>query len=105
LLLYLHPAHLRKAAVGMIHVVFECFWSCTGTVRSAWTAANGRGCLASTLSVWASVAGLPYIRPMPNMSAVAGEPLYVACPVAGYPIESIVWQKGKFTIRVYTALF
>lgn len=32
---------------------------------------------------------------MPNMSAVAGEPLYVACPVAGYPIDSIVWQKGK----------
>jgi hypothetical protein len=34
---------------------------------------------------------------MPNISAVAGEPLYVACPVAGYPIDSIVWQKGKLT--------
>jgi hypothetical protein len=42
-----------------------------------------------------SVSGLPYIRPVPNISAVAGEPLYVACPVAGYPIDSIVWQKGK----------
>ncbi|XP_021925400.1 Down syndrome cell adhesion molecule-like protein Dscam2 isoform X4 [Zootermopsis nevadensis] len=39
------------------------------------------------------VYGLPYIRPMPNISAVAGEPLYVACPVAGYPIDSILWQK------------
>ncbi|XP_069693341.1 cell adhesion molecule Dscam2-like isoform X2 [Periplaneta americana] len=37
--------------------------------------------------------GLPYVRPMPNISAVAGEPLYVACPVAGYPIDSIVWYK------------
>nr|CAD7193821.1 unnamed protein product [Timema douglasi] len=41
------------------------------------------------------VVGLPFIRPMPNISAVAGEPLYIACPVAGYPIELIIWEKGK----------
>ncbi|KAL1110190.1 hypothetical protein AAG570_008267 [Ranatra chinensis] len=42
------------------------------------------------------VYGLPYIRPMPNVSAVAGEPLFISCPVAGYPIDSIVWEKdGK----------
>nr|CAD7442429.1 unnamed protein product [Timema bartmani] len=40
------------------------------------------------------VYGLPFIRPMPNISAVAGEPLYIACPVAGYPIELIIWEKG-----------
>ncbi|XP_066995296.2 cell adhesion molecule Dscam2 [Anabrus simplex] len=39
------------------------------------------------------VYGLPYIRPIPNVTAVAGEPLYIACPVAGYPIESITWEK------------
>jgi uncharacterized membrane protein YhfC len=36
---------------------------------------------------------------MPNVSAVAGEPLYVACPVAGYPIDSIVWHKGKWDLK------
>ncbi|KAJ1530753.1 hypothetical protein ONE63_005607 [Megalurothrips usitatus] len=39
------------------------------------------------------VYGLPYVRPMPNISAVAGEPLYIACPAAGYPIETITWEK------------
>nr|CAD7589389.1 unnamed protein product [Timema genevievae] len=41
------------------------------------------------------VYGLPFIRPMPNISAVAGEPLYIACPVAGYPIELIIWEKDS----------
>ncbi|XP_073994425.1 cell adhesion molecule Dscam2-like isoform X3 [Rhodnius prolixus] len=42
------------------------------------------------------VYGLPYIRPMPNISAVAGEPLYISCPAAGYPIDQISWEKdGK----------
>lgn len=40
--------------------------------------------------------GLPFVRSMPNISAIAGEPLYVACPVAGYPIDSITWEKGKY---------
>ncbi|KAK3930875.1 Down syndrome cell adhesion molecule-like protein Dscam2 [Frankliniella fusca] len=39
------------------------------------------------------VYGAPYVRPMPNISAVAGEPLFIACPVAGYPIETITWEK------------
>jgi hypothetical protein len=37
---------------------------------------------------------------MPNVSAVAGEPLYVACPVAGYPIDLIVWNKGKWDLKI-----
>ncbi|XP_018916617.2 cell adhesion molecule Dscam2 isoform X1 [Bemisia tabaci] len=42
------------------------------------------------------VYGLPFVRPMPNISAVAEEPLFIACPVAGYPIDSITWEKeGK----------
>jgi hypothetical protein len=32
---------------------------------------------------------------MSPVSAVAGKQLYIKCPVAGYPIESIVWEKGK----------
>lgn len=41
------------------------------------------------------ISGLPYVRPMSAVSAVAGKQLYIKCPVAGYPIESIVWEKGK----------
>lgn len=42
-----------------------------------------------------NVYGLPYIRPMEKKAIVAGETLVVTCPVAGYPIESIVWERGK----------
>lgn len=43
-----------------------------------------------------NVYGLPYIRPMEKKAIVAGETLIVTCPVAGYPIESIVWERGLF---------
>ncbi|KAF4532567.1 hypothetical protein B566_EDAN008491 [Ephemera danica] len=39
--------------------------------------------------------GVPSIREMPNISAVAGEPLQITCPVAGYPIDTITWEKGE----------
>ncbi|XP_015190720.1 PREDICTED: Down syndrome cell adhesion molecule-like protein Dscam2 isoform X7 [Polistes dominula] len=42
-----------------------------------------------------NIYGLPYVRPMSTVSAVAGKQLYIKCPVAGYPIESIVWEKGN----------
>jgi hypothetical protein len=41
------------------------------------------------------LAGLPYVRPMPPIPAVAGQQLVVKCPVAGYPIDTIIWEKGK----------
>lgn len=31
---------------------------------------------------------------MPRVTAVAGRALEVKCPVAGYPIEAITWEKG-----------
>jgi hypothetical protein len=39
-------------------------------------------------------AGLPYIRLIPKVTAVAGETLRLKCPVAGYPIEEIRWERG-----------
>lgn len=39
--------------------------------------------------------GLPYIRLIPKVTAVAGETLHLKCPVAGYPIEEIHWERGK----------
>jgi hypothetical protein len=40
-------------------------------------------------------AGLPYIRLIPKVTAVAGEALHLKCPVAGYPIEEIHWERSK----------
>jgi Immunoglobulin domain len=42
-----------------------------------------------------NVYGLPYIRPMDKKAIVAGETLMVTCPVAGFPIDSILWERGK----------
>lgn len=46
-----------------------------------------------------NVYGLPYIRQMEKKAIVAGETLMVTCPVAGYPIDSIVWERGKRQAR------
>ena len=39
------------------------------------------------------VHGAPYVRPMENMKVVAGKTMMVTCPVAGYPISKIVWER------------
>jgi hypothetical protein len=48
-----------------------------------------------SLAIAVLLAGLPYVRPMPPIPAVAGQQLVVKCPVAGYPIDTIIWEKGK----------
>ncbi|KAI5642678.1 immunoglobulin domain-containing protein [Phthorimaea operculella] len=40
-----------------------------------------------------NVYGLPYVRPMKKRPVVAGDTLIAHCPVAGYPIDSIVWER------------
>jgi len=35
---------------------------------------------------------------MEKKAIVAGETMIVTCPVAGYPIESIVWERGKIIL-------
>ncbi|XP_015600048.1 Down syndrome cell adhesion molecule-like protein Dscam2 isoform X2 [Cephus cinctus] len=40
-----------------------------------------------------NIYGLPHVRPMKNYPAVAGETMVIKCPVAGYPIDSITWEK------------
>lgn len=44
------------------------------------------------------ISGLPYIRPIPKITAVAGEVLKLKCPVSGYPIEQISWEKGTYIL-------
>uniref|UniRef100_A0A1I8MHL2 Uncharacterized protein n=1 Tax=Musca domestica TaxID=7370 RepID=A0A1I8MHL2_MUSDO len=41
-----------------------------------------------------NIYGLPYIRIIPKVTAVSGETLNLKCPVAGYPIEEIHWERG-----------
>lgn len=52
----------------------------------------GRAVHAARVNVY----GLPYIREMPKVTAVAGSDLNIKCPVAGYPIESITWERGSY---------
>lgn len=42
-----------------------------------------------------NIYGLPFVRAMEKKAIVAGETLMVTCPAAGYPIETIVWERGK----------
>ena len=47
-----------------------------------------------------NVYGLPFVKPMDKAAVVAGETMIVTCPVAGYPIETIVWEKAGRTLPV-----
>ncbi|XP_050698368.1 cell adhesion molecule Dscam2-like isoform X2 [Eriocheir sinensis] len=55
------------------------------------SAANTVGVVTHSAKV--NVYGLPFIRHMRRVSAVAGSGLRVKCPVAGYPIDKITWEK------------
>uniref|UniRef100_A0A1B0EUF3 Ig-like domain-containing protein n=1 Tax=Lutzomyia longipalpis TaxID=7200 RepID=A0A1B0EUF3_LUTLO len=37
---------------------------------------------------------------MSQISAVAGKTMNIKCPVAGYPIESIVWEKDNTRLPI-----
>jgi len=48
-----------------------------------------------------NIYGMPFVRSMSSISAVAGKTLQLKCPVAGWPIEKIIWEKSKFSIHFY----
>lgn len=62
------------------------------------TAHNSMGKISHSARV--NVYGLPYIRPMPKTTGVAGSSLIIKCPVAGYPIESISWERDGQVLPV-----
>ncbi|XP_024945332.1 Down syndrome cell adhesion molecule-like protein Dscam2 isoform X13 [Cephus cinctus] len=72
--------------VNISHVMVEDGgeYSCTAENRA------GKVTHAARLNVY----GLPYIRFIPKVTAVAGETLRLKCPVAGYPIEEIKWERA-----------
>ncbi|KAF2349758.1 Immunoglobulin I-set [Trinorchestia longiramus] len=46
------------------------------------------------------VYGLPYVRHMSPVTAVAGRRLLLTCPAAGYPVANITWKKEGRTLPV-----
>ncbi|EFX86866.1 hypothetical protein DAPPUDRAFT_43826, partial [Daphnia pulex] len=55
----------------------------------------GQATHSSRLNVY----GLPYIRNMAKMTAVAEADVSIKCPVAGYPIMEIAWTRGEEMLR------
>ncbi|GLH14154.1 Down syndrome cell adhesion molecule-like protein Dscam2 [Gryllus bimaculatus] len=53
------------------------------------TAVNRAGEMSHSAEL--NVYGLPRVRPMGDVSAIAGETLSITCPAAGYPIDGIEW--------------
>lgn len=47
-----------------------------------------------------NVIGVPFIRPLKNVTAVANQDLVLKCHVAGYPIDSITWEIGKAILKI-----
>ncbi|KAI5734243.1 hypothetical protein M8J77_004297 [Diaphorina citri] len=80
----LHGDVISHVNISSVRVEDSGIYQCTATNRVG----------SQTHSADMRVYGAPFVRPMGNVSAIAGEPLYLGCPVAGYPIESISWQKG-----------
>ncbi|XP_075543760.1 cell adhesion molecule Dscam1-like [Dermacentor variabilis] len=54
-------------------------------------ARNGVGRVSHSARL--NVLGRPLVRPMANVTALAGRTMRLHCAVAGHPIQSIVWQK------------
>uniref|UniRef100_A0A8D8VA62 Down syndrome cell adhesion molecule-like protein Dscam2 n=3 Tax=Cacopsylla melanoneura TaxID=428564 RepID=A0A8D8VA62_9HEMI len=80
----LHGDVISHVNISSVRVEDSGIYQCTATNRVG----------SQTHSADMRVYGAPFVRAMGNVSAIAGEPLYLGCPVAGYPIESITWQKG-----------
>ncbi|KAL7034690.1 hypothetical protein ACKWTF_008060 [Chironomus riparius] len=49
----------------------------------------------SSHSARLNIYGTPFVRSMPAISAVAGKTLQIKCPVAGWPIDKIIWEKNN----------
>ncbi|CAG0880725.1 unnamed protein product [Cyprideis torosa] len=64
------------------------------------TAENGIGSASHAARL--NVYGLPYIRSIPPVEAIDGSPLVIHCPVAGYPIHDIAWNKGNVRLSEQT---
>ncbi|XP_054713933.1 cell adhesion molecule Dscam2-like [Uloborus diversus] len=55
-------------------------------------ATNEIGSLSHSAKI--NVIGPPFVRIMKDIAAVEGDVLVVRCPVAGYPVEEVYWEKN-----------
>ncbi|XP_022215405.2 Down syndrome cell adhesion molecule-like protein Dscam2 isoform X3 [Drosophila obscura] len=62
------------------------------------TAQNAIGKVSHSAKV--NIYGLPYIREMPKITGISGSDLIVKCPVAGYPIDKIHWERDGQTLPI-----
>ncbi|XP_076361672.1 cell adhesion molecule Dscam1-like isoform X3 [Tachypleus tridentatus] len=53
-----------------------------------------------THSATINIYGPPIIRPMRNVSVLAGETMTLRCPVAGHPIKSMTWTRAGSQLPV-----
>ncbi|XP_036340383.1 Down syndrome cell adhesion molecule-like protein Dscam2, partial [Rhagoletis pomonella] len=64
----------------------------------ACTARNAIGKVSHSAKV--NIYGLPFIREMPKITGISGSDLVVKCPVAGYPIDKIHWERDGQTLPI-----
>lgn len=57
---------------------------------SSWSILSFRVSHSAKVNIY----GLPFIREMPKITGISGTDLIVKCPVAGYPIDKIHWERG-----------
>ncbi|KAK7015884.1 hypothetical protein SK128_009426, partial [Halocaridina rubra] len=57
------------------------------------TAHNALG--SSSHSARINVYGPPFVRAMPNVTAIAGENVHLFCPAGGFPAPAITWRRNR----------
>lgn len=80
-----HGDVISHVNISVVHVVDGGEYRCTAANRVS------KVHHAAPLNIY----GLPHVRPMGNYAAVAGETTIIKCPVAGFPIASVTWEKGQ----------
>ncbi|KAK8723179.1 hypothetical protein OTU49_011884, partial [Cherax quadricarinatus] len=55
------------------------------------TAHNTLGSVAHSARL--NVYGPPFVREMPNVTAVAGEDVWLWCPAGGFPTPTVTWRR------------
>nr|XP_053626185.1 cell adhesion molecule Dscam2-like [Cherax quadricarinatus] len=78
-----HGEVISHVNISTVHVTDGGTYACT--------AENSAGSVVHSARL--NVYGPPHVRPMGQVSAVAGETFLVTCPVSGYPVHKITWRK------------
>lgn len=48
------------------------------------------------------IVGVPFVRPMENVTTTAGKNFSIRCYVAGYPVSQVTWSKGELRYIFFT---